>query len=133
MEEVVGAVLRNFEARFHQFVCKAYILPLMFALALAPAAAEGSFPDTPSPFSALTGSALWLKAQERSAETSLTDLLNPRSAVCRAALRLPLPAAAPALDWEGGGGHVQAGFGWSAADPVEEEVGCCLCCLCGGL
>ena len=54
MEEVVGTALRNFEARFHHFVCKAYILPLMFAVALAPGAADGALPDTPSPFSTLT-------------------------------------------------------------------------------
>jgi hypothetical protein len=52
--------------------------------------------------------------------------LDPRSAVCRAALRIPCAASTNAygLGGEGGGGvqtgHVQ-GLGWSAAASVEEE------------
>jgi len=110
MEEVVGAALRNFEARFHHFVGKAYILPLMFAVALNPVAAQGALHVSHSSSSTLAGSTLWEQAQARSAEIRLADLLDPGSAVSRAALRIPRTASNNAYGFGGGGGGFKRGL-----------------------
>ena len=62
---------------------KAYILPLMFAVALDPVAAQGVLQvshssSSSSSSSTLAGSTLWEQAQARSAEMCLADLLDPR-------------------------------------------------------
>ena len=73
LEQVVGGALRNFESRYHHFVRKAHLLPLMLALALAHDNLAAPSADLHSSSSLrLAGSQLWEEAQRRTALISLS-------------------------------------------------------------
>jgi len=136
LEQVVGGALRNFESRYHHFVRKAHLLPLMLAVALAhdnPAAPSADLHSSSS--LRLAGSQLWEEAQRRTALISLSALLDPTSPLSQSALRLPmeatsaststasLPSLSPSLSLPPGtrGGEIPATAGLPGA-PRDEEA-----------